>query len=129
MKISELENGNKDNCEKLHEEIQKKEEDIDILKKEIEKHEQSLESQGKKLNQFETILEERERLIEQQKEKEKELEDENAKVLKVLDFSIPCIFMRSFEWPFNILVDFSFRSCWLRLKIALQKLRSSMIRY
>ncbi|KAK1373226.1 Synaptonemal complex protein 1 [Heracleum sosnowskyi] len=84
LKISELEIGNKDNCEKLQEEIQKKEEDIDILKKEIEKHEQSLESQDKKLNQFEIISEERDTLIQQQKEKEKELEDEKAKFQELL---------------------------------------------
>lgn len=81
LKISEIEIGHKDNCEKLQEEIQKKEEDIDILKKEIEKHEQSLESQEKKLNQFEIISEERDRLIQQQNEKDKELEDEKTKVL------------------------------------------------
>lgn len=84
LKISEIEIGHKDNCEKLQEEIQKKEEDIDILKKEIEKHEQSLESQEKKLNQFEIISEERDRLIQQQNEKDKELEDEKTKFQELL---------------------------------------------
>ncbi|WOG95304.1 hypothetical protein DCAR_0414616 [Daucus carota subsp. sativus] len=84
LKISELEFEYKDNCEKLQAEILKKEEDIDILKKEIEKHEQSLESQEKKVNQFEVISEERDGLIQKYKEKEKELEDENAKIQELL---------------------------------------------
>ncbi|KAI9399456.1 hypothetical protein POPTR_002G096400v4 [Populus trichocarpa] len=76
LKISALEIENKDNAERLQDEIQRKEEEIDSLRKESEKHEQQLNSLEKQVCQLHSVLEEKEQLIVQYKEREKKLEDQ-----------------------------------------------------
>ncbi|CAK7347138.1 unnamed protein product [Dovyalis caffra] len=76
LKISALEIENKDNAEKLQEEIQRKEEDIDTLQKESEKHEQRVDSLEKQVCHLHSVIEEKEKLIVQYKEREKKLEDQ-----------------------------------------------------
>ncbi|KAJ6954552.1 synaptonemal complex protein 1-like [Populus alba x Populus x berolinensis] len=76
LKISALEIENKDNAERLQDEIQRKEEEIDSLRKESEKHEQHLDSLEKQVCQLHSVLEEKEQLIVQNKEREKKLGDQ-----------------------------------------------------
>ncbi|KAG6784276.1 hypothetical protein POTOM_009965 [Populus tomentosa] len=76
LKISALEIENKDNAERLQDEIQRKEEEIDSLRKESEKHEQHLDSLEKQVCQLHSVLEEKEQLIVQYKEREKKLGDQ-----------------------------------------------------
>jgi synaptonemal complex protein 1 len=80
LKISALEIENKDNAERLQDEIQRKEEEIDSLRKESEKHEQQLDSLEKQVCQLHSVLEEKEQLIVQYKEREKKLEDQITEV-------------------------------------------------
>lgn len=84
LKISELEIGNKDNAEKLQAEIQKREEEIDVLRKEIEKHEQNVGSQEKHINKFQNISEEKDRLILQYEDREKQLGDQKSEIQGLL---------------------------------------------
>lgn len=80
LKILALEIENKDNAERLQDEIQRKEEEIDSLRKESEKHEQQLDSLEKQVCQLHSVLEEKEQLIVQYKEREKKLEDQITEV-------------------------------------------------
>lgn len=80
LKISALEIENKGNAERLQDEIQRKEEEIDSLQKESEKHEQHLDSLEKQVCQLHSVLEEKEQLIVQYKEREKKLGDQITEV-------------------------------------------------
>ncbi|KAM1729294.1 hypothetical protein ACFX12_019704 [Malus domestica] len=76
LKMSALETENKDNTEKLQAEIQKKDEEIDGLLKEGEKHEEQVDLMDKQFNQLQSTLEEKEQLILEYKEREKNLEEQ-----------------------------------------------------
>ncbi|PRQ60899.1 hypothetical protein RchiOBHm_Chr0c28g0501001 [Rosa chinensis] len=76
LKISALETENKDNTEKLQAEIQKKAEQIDGLLKQGETHEQHVDLMDKQVSQLHSTLEEKEQLIVQYKEREKNLEEQ-----------------------------------------------------
>ncbi|KAM5575712.1 synaptonemal complex protein 2-like [Rosa sericea] len=76
LKISALETENKDNTEKLQAEIQKKAEQIDGLLKEGETHEQHVDLMDKQVSQLHSTVEEKEQLIVQYKEREKNLEEQ-----------------------------------------------------
>uniref|UniRef100_UPI0005C9F03F synaptonemal complex protein 1-like n=1 Tax=Fragaria vesca subsp. vesca TaxID=101020 RepID=UPI0005C9F03F len=76
IKISALETENKDNTEKLQAEIQKKAEQIDGLLKQGETHEQHVDLMDKQVSQLHSTLEEKEQLIVQYKEREKNLEEQ-----------------------------------------------------
>lgn len=82
LKISELETENKDNIEKLQAQLQKKVEEIDTLQKKSEKYEQRVNLLEKQVDELHDILEEKEQLILQYNEKEKELEEKITKVLE-----------------------------------------------
>ncbi|KAK9930531.1 hypothetical protein M0R45_027568 [Rubus argutus] len=76
LKISALETENKDNADKLQAELQKKAEQIDGLLKEGETHEQHVDLMDKQFSQLHITLEEKEQLILQYKEREKNLEEQ-----------------------------------------------------
>nr|XP_011467644.1 PREDICTED: synaptonemal complex protein 2-like isoform X2 [Fragaria vesca subsp. vesca] len=76
IKISALETENKDNTEKLQAEIQMKEEQIVGLLKEGETHEQHVDLMDKQVSQLHSTLEEKEQLIVQYKEREKNMEEQ-----------------------------------------------------
>ncbi|XP_050377120.1 synaptonemal complex protein 2-like [Argentina anserina] len=76
IKLSALETENKGNTEKLQVEIQKKEEQIDGLLKDGETHEQHVDLMNKQVSQLHSTLEEKEQLIVQYKELEKNLEEQ-----------------------------------------------------
>lgn len=80
IKISALETENKDNTEKLQAEIQKKAEQIDGLLKEGEIHEQHVDLMDKQVSPLHSTLEEKEQLIVQYKEREKNLEEQITEV-------------------------------------------------
>lgn len=75
---------NNDNAEKLHAEIQKKEDVIDTLKREGEKHEQHVDSLEKQVSQLHSILEEKEQLILQYKDRERKFEDQITEVWQIV---------------------------------------------
>ncbi|KAL6176652.1 hypothetical protein ACLB2K_053285 [Fragaria x ananassa] len=76
IKISALETENNDNTEKLQAEIQKKAEQIDGLPKEGETHERHVDLMDKQVSQLHSTLEEKEQLVVQYKEREKNLEEQ-----------------------------------------------------
>lgn len=78
--MSALETENKDNTEKLQAEIQKKDEQIDGLLKEGKKHEEQVDLMDKQVNQLQSMLEEKEQLILEYKEREKNLEEQISEV-------------------------------------------------
>lgn len=80
LKMSALETENKDNTEKLQAEIQKKDEQIDGLLREGEKHEEQVDLMDKQVNQLQSTLEEKEQLILEYKEREKNLEEQISEV-------------------------------------------------
>lgn len=80
LKMSALETENKDNTEKLQAEIQKKDEQIDGLLKEGKKHEEQVDLMDKQVNQLQSMLEEKEQLILEYKEREKNLEEQISEV-------------------------------------------------
>lgn len=82
LKISELETENKDNTEKLQAQLQKKVEQMDTLQKESETYDQRVNLLEKQVDELHDILEEKEQIILQYNEKEKELEEKIAKVLE-----------------------------------------------
>ncbi|PRQ60894.1 hypothetical protein RchiOBHm_Chr0c28g0500941 [Rosa chinensis] len=75
LKISALETENKDNTEKLQAEIQRSG-TIDGLLKQGETHEQHVDLMDKQVSQLHSTLEEKEQLIVQYKEREKNLEEQ-----------------------------------------------------
>ena len=85
IKISGLETENKDNTEKLQAEIQKKAVQIDGLLKQGETHEQHVDLMDKQVSQLHSTLEEKEQLIVQYKEREKNLEEQ---ITEVCNFKI-----------------------------------------
>lgn len=84
LKISSLEMENKENMEKFHAEMQKKEEEINNLKQEHEKKEMLVDSIEKQFCQLQNILGEKEQLLLQHNDKEKKLEDQITEVLKAV---------------------------------------------
>ncbi|CAK9154261.1 unnamed protein product [Ilex paraguariensis] len=84
LKLSALENENKDNTENLQAEIQKKNEEIVVLQKEIRMHEQHVEALEKQVSQLGSTLEEKEQLVLQFKDKEKQLKDQKTEVQALL---------------------------------------------
>lgn len=84
LKISSLEMENKENLEKFHAEMQKKEEEINNLKQEHEKKEMLVDSIEKQFCQLQNILGEKEQLLLQHNDKEKKLEDQITEVLKAV---------------------------------------------
>nr|XP_011464798.1 PREDICTED: synaptonemal complex protein 2-like isoform X3 [Fragaria vesca subsp. vesca] len=76
IKISALETENKDNTEKLQAEMQKKAEQIDGLPKEGETHERHVDLMDKQVSQLHSTIEEKEQLVVQCKEREKNLEEQ-----------------------------------------------------
>ncbi|KAK8642786.1 hypothetical protein V6N13_012118 [Hibiscus sabdariffa] len=76
LKISALEMENKDNTEKMQAEMQGKKEEIDNLEKKLEKHEAEVVSLETQVGQLRVMVEEKEQLILQYKEREKNLEDQ-----------------------------------------------------
>lgn len=80
LKMSALETENKDNTEKLQVEIQKKDEQIGGLLKEGEKHEEQVDLMDKQVNQLQSMLEEKEQLILEYKERQKNLEEQISEV-------------------------------------------------
>lgn len=84
LKISSLEMENRENMEKFHAEMQKKEEEINNLKQEHEKKEMLVDSIEKQFCQLQNILGEKEQLLLQHNDKEKKLEDQITEVLKAV---------------------------------------------
>ncbi|KAL9234262.1 hypothetical protein vseg_009150 [Gypsophila vaccaria] len=80
LKLSELESEKKEISEKLLSDIQKKEEEIDRFQKYILKLNQQVQTLETQVNKLDTALEEKEQLIFQSKEKEKQLEDQKAEI-------------------------------------------------
>ncbi|GMI82848.1 hypothetical protein like AT1G22260 [Hibiscus trionum] len=84
LKISTLEMDNKDNAEKMQADIQGQKEEIDNLEKDLEKHEAQVVSLETQVGQLRAVVEEKEQLILQYKEREKNLElqiSENQAIL------------------------------------------------
>lgn len=94
LKHSESETENKEIIKNLQSEIQKKEEEIDNLQKEVVNHEQNEDSQEKQLNQLQSLLQEKEQVVLELKEKEKQIEDQLTEVL-FLYTSIAVIYILS----------------------------------
>ncbi|XP_058217863.1 synaptonemal complex protein 1-like isoform X2 [Rhododendron vialii] len=84
LKISALESESKDSTEKLQEEIQKKLEEVESLQEEIDKHEQHRDSLEKQVGQLQTTLDEKEQLVLQSTDREKELDDQKAELQAAL---------------------------------------------
>ncbi|KAI3685322.1 hypothetical protein L6452_34564 [Arctium lappa] len=84
LKYSESETENKESIRNLQSEIHKKEEEIDTLRKEILKHEQHVDSVEKQLNEIHSLLQEKEQVVLELKEREKQLDDQRAETQKLL---------------------------------------------
>ncbi|CAH1429028.1 unnamed protein product [Lactuca virosa] len=84
LKHSESETENKEIIKNLQSEIQRKEEEIDNLQKEVVNHEQNEDSQEKQLNQLQSLLQEKEQVVLEGKEKEKQIEDQLTEAQKSL---------------------------------------------
>lgn len=80
IKLSKLELEKKENIEKQQGDIQKKEEEIDGFHKEVLKINQQVTSLEEQLNKLQSVVEEKEQLISQYKDKEKQLDNQNAEV-------------------------------------------------
>ncbi|XP_059631354.1 synaptonemal complex protein 1-like [Cornus florida] len=80
LKFSDLESENRVSTEKLQAEIQEKTEEICILQKEVTKHEQNVDSQERQVSQLHNTLEEKEQIIMQYKDGEKQLEDKKTEI-------------------------------------------------
>uniref|UniRef100_A0A803ME61 Uncharacterized protein n=1 Tax=Chenopodium quinoa TaxID=63459 RepID=A0A803ME61_CHEQI len=80
IKLSELELEKKENMEKLQEDIHKKEDEIDGFQKEILKINQEVKSLEEQVNKISSTLEEKEQLILQYMDKEKELNNQKAEI-------------------------------------------------
>uniref|UniRef100_A0A803N0N5 Synaptonemal complex protein 1 n=1 Tax=Chenopodium quinoa TaxID=63459 RepID=A0A803N0N5_CHEQI len=78
IKLSELELEKTENMEKLQGDMHKKEDEIDGLQKEILKINQEVKSFEEQVNKLSSTLEEKEQLILQYKDKEKELDNQKA---------------------------------------------------
>ncbi|KNA22144.1 hypothetical protein SOVF_036680 isoform A [Spinacia oleracea] len=78
IKLSKLELEKKENIEKQQGDIQKKEEEIDGFHKEVLKINQQVTSLEEQLNKLQSVVEEKEQLISQYKDKEKQLDNQNA---------------------------------------------------
>lgn len=90
LKYSESETENKESIRNLQSEIHKKEEEIDTLKKEIVKHEKQVDLLEKQLNEIRSLLQEKEQIILEFKEREKQLEDQKAEVFSFLFHVVNC---------------------------------------
>lgn len=84
VKLSELESEKKENTEKLQGDIQKKEDEIDGFQKEILKTNQQVMSLEEQVNKLHSTVEEKEQLIIQYKDKEKQLETLKAEVSLII---------------------------------------------
>ncbi|CAI9092678.1 OLC1v1027990C1 [Oldenlandia corymbosa var. corymbosa] len=80
LKLSELEIETKDSIERLQEVVTEKEGGIDALKKEIENRDEQIDSLQKQVCQINVTLEEKDRLVEELKIREKQLEDHKTKI-------------------------------------------------
>ncbi|KAL9268316.1 Synaptonemal complex protein 1-like protein [Drosera capensis] len=87
QKMSELESENKQNMENLHGEIQSKDGEIDILQKQVGVRKNQVESLEKLVSEIGGALKEKEQLVLQLKEKEKQLEDQKAEIQELLSAS------------------------------------------
>ncbi|CAI0407496.1 unnamed protein product [Linum tenue] len=76
LKMPKLEEEYRGNTEQLQGELQKKVEEYESLQKETQKHDQEIDSLAKKVGQIQNIVQEKEELLLQVKEREKNLEDQ-----------------------------------------------------
>lgn len=84
LKLSAIKSEKKDAVEKLEAEIEKKTEENESLQKEIGKHEQHIDSIEKQVSQLQSVLEEKEQVIVQNKDREKQLEEQKAEIQVLL---------------------------------------------
>ncbi|GMH31388.1 hypothetical protein Nepgr_033231 [Nepenthes gracilis] len=84
LKSSLLESQNKEIIDKLQAYAQEKDGEIDVFQKEIEKSKQQLDFLEKKVNQLDGTLEEKEQLILQCRDREKQLKDQKAEIQALL---------------------------------------------
>ncbi|CAH9094500.1 unnamed protein product [Cuscuta epithymum] len=83
-KLAELEADNKDFTDKLQLDLFKKDEEINHLREEIAKYEEHVSSLGNEISQFTDALEEKDKLLFELKDREKELGDQKAEIKKSL---------------------------------------------
>ncbi|PWA51978.1 hypothetical protein CTI12_AA457030 [Artemisia annua] len=84
LKHSESETATTESIRNLQSEIHGKEEEIDTLRKEIVKHEEHVDSLEKQLSQLHSSLQEKEQVVLEFKEREKQLEDQKSEAQKLL---------------------------------------------
>ncbi|KAI3464467.1 hypothetical protein Pfo_021130 [Paulownia fortunei] len=85
LKLSELENDSKGLMDGLKTDILKKQDEIDLLQKEVEKSGENVDSLEKKVSELENALEVKDQLFVELKTREKQFDDEKAKIMASLD--------------------------------------------
>lgn len=125
-----METENKDHIGKLQIDMQKKEDETRLLREEIDKYTETVESQEKHVAETNNKLEEKDKILQELQDRQKQLEAEREKVFSVDTFSFTDP-IKSNTMCLNALcfVPYCrFRHLCLLLKATLQKLKSSMIR-
>ncbi|GAB2290631.1 hypothetical protein Dimus_024909 [Dionaea muscipula] len=87
QKMSALESDNRQNIEKLQGDIQGKDTEINTLQKEIRNHIDQAQFLEKQVSQIDNTLQEKEQLILQFKDREKQLEDQKTEIQALLSTS------------------------------------------
>lgn len=87
MKLSEMETENKDHIGKLQSDMQKKEDEIHVLRKEIDNYTETVDSLEKHVTEINNKLEEKDQLVQELQDKEKQLEADREKVFTTDTFS------------------------------------------
>ncbi|KAL3504738.1 hypothetical protein ACH5RR_034579 [Cinchona calisaya] len=80
LKLSDLEVENKGYVEKLQVDVTRKQNEFDILRKEMENHGQHIDSLEKQIIHLNDMQEEKDRLVTELKDREKQLEDQKPKI-------------------------------------------------
>ncbi|PHU19818.1 hypothetical protein BC332_10969 [Capsicum chinense] len=80
LKLSEMETENKDHIGKLESDLQKKEDEIHLLRKEIDNYTETVDSLEKHVTEINSKLEEKDQLVQELQDREKQLEAEREKI-------------------------------------------------
>lgn len=125
-----METENKDHIGKLESDLQKKEDEIHLLRKEIDNYTETVDSLEKHVTEINSKLEEKDQLVQELQDREKQLEAEREKVFSMDTFgstnpsiaNTMCLNDQCFAPCCR------FRHLCLLLKASSPNLKSSMIR-
>ncbi|KAK4352406.1 hypothetical protein RND71_027924 [Anisodus tanguticus] len=80
LKLSEMETENKDHIGELQSDMQKKEDEIHLVRKEIDNYTETVDSLEKHVTEINNKLEEKDQLVQELQDREKQLEAEREKI-------------------------------------------------